>query len=275
MTATHESVADDVQELDQITKRFTRVMLLIKGLIVLMVLWLIARALSPEKLRQSVDSAQAIIMTFALILLAIVHHYSLRRTQVQDIERIRYLALHDGLTGVYNLRFLNQTVDQEIKRSKRFGHSFALLYIDLDGFKRINDTFGHAVGDKVLIEVSRLLSKASRVTDMVGRVASVIGRIGGDEFLVLMPETDAAGGKHLAQRFIHKIADLRVDVGDGQLADGLGASIGIVSYPHDGEERKELVEKADQAMYRAKQSGGNCYADAEGVVVKPLAGEQA
>ena len=263
----------DVHDLDQITRRFKRVLVLINSLIVITVIWLLCRAVSP-KLAQATERLQAVVMTGALVLLAVVHGYSLRKTRVQDIERIRFLTMHDGLTQVYNLRYLNQTVDQEIHRSNRFGHAFALLYTDLDGFKEVNDTHGHGAGDTVLVAVSQLLSSTCRVTDMVGRVSGVVGRIGGDEFLVLMPETDAASARHLAHRFIERIDDLRVSVEGGGEACGIGASIGIASYPDDGQERKALIKVADSAMYRAKQEGGNCYSDSSETVYKPLEGRQ-
>ncbi len=268
-----EIAGDDVQELDRITKRFKRVMLLINCLIILMVVWLLLRAVSP-KLKEAMESVQVSVMTAALVLLAIVHGYSLRMTQVQDVERIRYLTLRDGLTHAYNLRFLNQSIDQEVQRSARFGHPFSLLYIDLDGFKQVNDTHGHAAGDKVLIEVSNVLSRTCRATDVVGRVSSVVGRIGGDEFLVLLPETLAPGAEHLAQRLIRRVRGLSVIADGVEVAKGIGASVGIVSFPSDGLKREELVEKADAAMYRAKQEGGSCYCDASGVVVKPLGEEK-
>ena len=268
-----DNAADDVQELDQITKRFKRVMLLINCLIILMVIWLLLRAVSP-KLKEATESAQALVITVALVLLAIVHGYSLRKTQVHDVERIRYLTLRDGLTGAYNLRFLSQCIDQELQRSKRFGHPFSVLYIDLDGFKQVNDTHGHAAGDKVLIEVSNVLSRTCRTTDVVGRVSSVVGRIGGDEFMVMMPETLSPGAEHLAQRVIRHLRGLSVVVDGVEVAKGTGASVGMVSFPSDGLNREELVQKADAAMYRAKHEGGNCYCDASGTVVKPLDQEE-
>jgi len=260
----------NIGELDQITRRFKRVMLLINSLIVLTVVWLVCQSFSP-RLREITGRAQAIFMTTALVLLWVVHWWSLRKTGVQDIERIRFLTMHDGLTKVYNLRYLNQSVEQEIQRAGRFEHPFSLLYIDLDGFKAVNDTYGHAAGDSVLIKVSQLLGSTCRVTDMVGRVSSVVGRIGGDEFLVLMPETDAESAMHLAERFVSRVRDLKIDVGDGRHADGIGASIGVASYPTDGEERAALVKEADAAMYRAKQAGGNRYSDSSGEVYNPLA----
>lgn len=265
-----ESTDADLKDLDQITRRFRRVMYLINFLIVLMVIQLIGRALS-SKIPEGAEIGGTVLMAIGLIFLAVFHGYSLRKTRVEDIERIRFLALHDGLTKVYNLRYMNQSIEQEIQRSERFAHPFCLLYLDVDEFKGVNDTFGHKAGDKVLIQIADTLRNTCRVTDMVGRVASIVGRVGGDEFLVLMPETDESSARDLAYRFIRNIQRLKDDLHqDEQIAFG-GISIGVSAYPADGKERSALVEIADAAMYRAKQAGGNRVSDRSGEVVAPLA----
>lgn len=270
-----ESVREDVAdtgngELDRITRRFRRVLYLINVLIVVMVLHILGRAISP-KLAKATEKISATLMTGALVILAAVHGYSLRKTRVEDVERIRFLTMHDGLTQVYNVRHLNERIDQEIDRSKRFGHPFCLIFIDLDDFKRVNDTYGHEAGDKVLIAVAAVLRDTCRVTDMVGRLPGVVGRIGGDEFLVLMPETGIPEARQLPLRLIRAIRKLRIDLAGRGQVDFVGASFGIACYPQDAEERKALLEKADAAMYRAKEAGGNRLSDSSGKVFDPLA----
>ena len=269
--ADQEFTDSDLKDLDLITRRFRRVMYLINFLIVLMVIQLVGRSLSTE-IPKGVEIVGVILMTVGLILLAVFHGYSLRKTRVEDIERIRFLAVHDGLTKVYNLRYMNQSIEQEIQRSERFGHPFCLLYLDVDEFKGVNDTFGHKAGDKVLIQIADTLRNTCRVTDMVGRVASIVGRVGGDEFLVLMPETEEASARDLAVRFIRNIQRLKDGLQqEEEIAFG-GISIGVSAYPADGKERPVLVETADAAMYKAKQAGGNRVCSRSGEVVDPLAG---
>jgi len=268
--ADRELADSDLNDLDQITRRFRRVLYLISLLIVLMVIRLVVRALSPE-IPEGLEIVEIVLMMIAMILLAIFHGRCLRKTRVEDIERIRFLAVHDGLTKVYNLRYMNQSIDQEIQRSERFGHPFCLLYLDIDEFKGVNDTCGHKAGDKVLVQIADTLRNTCRVTDMVGRVASIVGRVGGDEFLVLMPETDEASARDLAGRFIRNIHRLKNDLQrEEQIAFG-GVCVGVSAYPTDGEERAALVEAADAAMYRAKQAGGSRVCDRTEDVLDPLA----
>ena len=254
----------DQHDLDQITRRFKRVRHFIDVLIVLTVMWILGRAMSP-KLAEATGKVSAILMTAALVILWVVHWHSLRKTRVEDIERIRFLTTHDGLTKAYNVRYLKQRIDEEILRAKRYDHSFCLFYMDLDRFKEVNDTFGHSAGDAVLVAVADLLQDTCRVTDMVGRA---VGRIGGDEFLVLTPETGPEGGGCLGYRIVDAIEKLSVDVGDGRKVDFLGISIGVATFPADGADGAALLGKADAAMYRAKKAGGNCFSDNSGGIFK-------
>ncbi len=268
----------DAEGIEQLTRRFKRVQILINVLIVLMVLWLIGMAVSP-RLAQTSGKLSALLMTGALVLLAFVHGYNLRKAQGEDMEHIRYLAMHDGLTNLYNLTTLNMNIDREVERAKRFGHPFCLLYLDLDGFKQVNDTHGHRAGDLVLKHVSETLQSTCRATDMVGRLGrksksqGIVGRIGGDEFLVLMPETEPDSAKDLARRIIENIARLRERIQREHKVDFGGISIGLASYPADGADRAELVAKADEAMYRAKEAGGNGFCDTSGLLCRPLGSE--
>ena len=132
-----------------------------------------------------------------------------------------------------------------------------------------NDTHGHMSGDEVLKRVARTLRDACRLTDLVGRMPGVVGRAGGDEFVVLMPETDGVGAREPARRFIEAIQKLAIDLENGGRIDSLGLSIGVAVYPNDGRERKALIQEADAAMYRAKQAGGNRFADSSREVSVP------
>lgn len=156
-------------------------------------------------------------------------------------ELYRELAITDGLTGVYNHRHLHEVLPREIERAKRYSQPFSLLMIDIDDFKKFNDTQGHLAGDKLLSSLGRLLVAATRNAD-------IIFRYGGEEFMVLLPQVGKKGGVEAAKRLLALI--------EQQLP--IRVSIGVASFPEDGTNNKdELIHKADTAMYKAKQLGKN------------------
>jgi len=183
-----------------------------------------------------------------------VTHYLGQFTDITEAkakeERLIELATVDHLTGLYNRSSLLQILKQAIADSGRTEQDFAVLFIDLDGFKRINDSLGHDVGDQVLRAVAERLQQNSRSSDLVAR-------LGGDEFTVLVKEPhNGVDQARLAQKMLTALAE------PYQLEDNLlhlTASIGISRYPEDGAECKELLRNADMAMYRAKSSGRNSY----------------
>src|SRR5688572_30077064 len=165
-------------------------------------------------------------------------------TQVQE-KRARHLALHDFVTGLPNRTLLNDRLNTAVAMAKRHTWRLAVMFIDLDRFKSINDAHGHGVGDKVLKIVSERLQKSVRGADTVGRQ-------GGDEFLYLMQEIkDEADVENAAAKIIQNVAQ-PVEV-DG-LTLAVKPSIGIAIYPEDGNSANVLVKNADSAMYKAKQS---------------------
>ena len=163
---------------------------------------------------------------------------SLRRSQAQ----LARLVTQDQLTNVLNARAFADRLGQELDRNRRYPRALALMYMDLDNFKVINDTHGHQTGDAVL----RLVADAMRSSV---RQADVVGRLGGDEFAVLMPETDAALADAAAKRLI---AGLR-NVFKG--TPNVTASIGVVACTATDASTDDLLRRADQAMYDAKKSG--------------------
>ncbi len=170
------------------------------------------------------------------IAMAAFHH--LRTTEKQ----LARLATHDQLTNVLNARAFGERVSQELERNRRYPRPLALLYLDLDDFKAINDSHGHQTGDAVL----RLVADAMRSSV---RLADVVGRLGGDEFAVLMPETDAQVADAAAQR----LAVTLRNVFRGTPA--VTASIGVVSCTATETVTDDLLRRADQAMYAAKRAG--------------------
>jgi diguanylate cyclase (GGDEF)-like protein len=162
----------------------------------------------------------------------------LRHTQIQ----LGRLATHDGLTNLMNGRTFAARLSQELERNRRYPRPLALLYLDLDNFKVINDSHGHQTGDAVL----RLVADAMRSSV---RQADIVGRLGGDEFAVLMPETDAP----LADAAAHRLATGLRTVFKG--TPTVTASIGVVSCTTPEANTDELLRRADQAMYEAKRTG--------------------
>jgi diguanylate cyclase (GGDEF)-like protein len=158
----------------------------------------------------------------------------------RERDALRASALTDPLTGAANRRSLLARIDYEITRHARSRHSFALLMLDLDGFKLLNDRFGHPAGDDLLREVAAALAQVIRDQD-------TLARVGGDEFCVLAPETDAAGAERLISRVQTAVA--RVVAG----MDSLGASAGAALFPRDGRTADRLLHAADQRLLEAKR----------------------
>ena len=174
----------------------------------------------------------------AVVAVAMAGLQKLRHSQAQ----LAHLVTQDALTNVLNARAFADRLGQELERNRRYPRPLALIYLDLDDFKVINDTHGHQTGDAVL----RLVADAMRTSD---RIADVVGRLGGDEFAVLMPETDAPLADAAAKRLV---ASLR-NVFKG--TPNVTASIGVVACTATEASTDDLLRRADQAMYDAKRAG--------------------
>ena len=171
--------------------------------------------------------------------------------QRQRADRLQHLALHDALTGLPNRKLLNDRLAQAVRLGRRESLGFALIALDLDGFKGVNDTWGHAAGDRLLRSAGRRLTNAVRASDTVAR-------LGGDEFSVLLWDI---AGRHDAEAVAAKLlAALRRSFSiDGHTVQ-IGASFGVALYPQDGADAATLTVHADAALYRAKSAGRNLYA---------------
>jgi diguanylate cyclase (GGDEF)-like protein/PAS domain S-box-containing protein len=188
---------------------------------------------------------------------------------VQDIterkqaeEKIHHLAYFDSLTGLSNRRFFTENVGQVLELAKRHQRLMAILFLDLDNFKRINDTLGHTVGDLLLKAVAERLLASVRGSDCVSRVNAgdmihYVARLGGDEFIVLLSEIHHVGdAATVAQRILAALSESLVLAGHEVVVT---PSIGIAVFPHDGEDMESLLKNADTAMYHAKKAGKNLY----------------
>ncbi len=165
------------------------------------------------------------------------------------LELAEALSVTDDLTRLYNSRYLNLVLRRETKRATRNGRPLSLLFLDLDGFKDVNDRYGHLAGSQALTELGVLLKGSVRETD-------IAARFGGDEFALVLPETDAPGALLVAERVRDRVRAHRFLAGDG-LSVQLTASIGIATLPDAAASAEELLRVADAAMYRVKASGKN------------------
>jgi diguanylate cyclase (GGDEF)-like protein len=158
-------------------------------------------------------------------------------------------TLIDDLTRLYNVRYLYQTLDNEIRRARRYGSAVSVVFMDLDGFKLVNDAYGHRAGSVTLTEVAEVITMSVRESDFVARY-------GGDEFVLMLPETPARRAVQMAERVRSQISAHRFNGGVG--ADiYLTASFGVASFPEHATEAEKLIELADAAMYEAKQRNKN------------------
>jgi diguanylate cyclase (GGDEF)-like protein/PAS domain S-box-containing protein len=163
-------------------------------------------------------------------------------------EQLLHLAAHDPLTGLHNRREFNVILDRHLSQAKRYGGQGAILWMDLDGFKEINDGLGHKVGDELLASLAHRMKSTIRESD-------VLARLGGDEFAILYPNVDSIQAQIAATRLLDAIRQHTANI-QGQ-AIRTTASMGIVVFPEHGMQPTELLMQADMAMYRAKEQGRN------------------
>lgn len=182
-------------------------------------------------------------------LYASINHLALALKNAALFSQVKIRADHDGLTRIHNRRAFDERLVEELRRHQRYRHPMSLLMLDIDHFKGINDTYGHLVGDHVLREVGRLVSETLRSTDFTARY-------GGEEFVIILPQTTEEQSRVLAERLRGIIADARfVHAGE---AFSITVSIGAATLlPGALAKRKDLLDKADKALYQAKTLGRN------------------
>jgi len=165
------------------------------------------------------------------------------------VQRAEALSVTDDLTQLYNSRYLSQVLRRETKRASRSGRPLSLLFVDLDGFKSINDTHGHLFGSRALVEAASVIRASARETDMVAR-------FGGDEFALILPDTGSEGAVSVGERVRERIAAFRFLQGDG-LSIHLTVSVGVATLPDVAASADALIQSADEAMYWVKEHGKN------------------
>jgi len=184
----------------------------------------------------------------------VIKERSLLDERDKMIKELKRLTIEDPLTGLYNSRHFFDQLDKEIKRSDRYLHSISLMFIDIDNFKGINDTYGHMVGDKILSLIARRIKSCLRAHDTAYRFA-------GDEFTIILPETISSDAKSVADRILASFAHERLAVDEREISP-ITLSIGIAEYQRN-EGTQQFVHRADVTMYEAKLFEGN------GVIISP------
>jgi diguanylate cyclase (GGDEF)-like protein len=178
---------------------------------------------------------------------SVAERFGLTLANLRLRDRLRNQSIRDPLTGLFNRRYLEETLSRELNRAERTSRPLALLLIDIDHFKRLNDTYGHDAGDAALAEVGRLLGRSFRSSD-------IACRYGGEEFVVVLPEAARGFAATRAEALREAVKELRVSA-RGAPIQPMSISIGVAHYPDDGRTPEDLVRAADVALYAAKAQG--------------------
>ncbi len=203
--------------------------------------WLVSNYLAGLHERSvAVQVMNAVVMSVAFASIAL-----LGAAQRRGLERERTNSRTDSLTGLLNGHGFYEAAGAEVLRARRYRHPLTLAYVDLDGFKTINDRFGHAGGDAALVRVAEVIRSVTRRND-------IVGRLGGDEFALLLPESDRVAAEPALRKVLDRLG--RITVADGM---GVTASIGSVSFAEPPLEIAVLLREADAVMYAVKAAGKN------------------
>ena len=183
------------------------------------------------------------------LLMRLIDQAALAIERTSLYQKMAELAVTDDLTKLFNTRYLNRTIEMEIQRSNRYRTSISLIFIDIDHFKNINDHHGHLVGSKTLVEMGQLIIKSLRTID-------IVARYGGDEFVVVLPQTTPKAAALIAER-IRAAVEQNVFLKKEGYGLKVTASFGVASYPENAKTKEELLRLADEAMYRVKNTTRN------------------
>jgi diguanylate cyclase (GGDEF)-like protein len=193
------------------------------------------------------SASPALGPSLVLALRAVLEPSAIALDNALALQKAEALSVTDDLTRLYNTRYLNLVLRRETKRASRSGRPLSLLFLDLDGFKMVNDRHGHLAGSKALVEAAAIIRSCARETD-------VVARFGGDEFALVLPDTGREGAVSVAVRIRERIRSAKFLASDG-LTVHLTASIGVATLPDAAASAEELLQAADMAMYRVKAAG--------------------
>lgn len=197
----------------------------------------------------------------------VVNFLSLETTRdVQHMSVLEQESITDPLMGIYNRRYLERRLTSEVARASRYGMPLSVLLLDIDHFKRINDSYGHQVGDVVLAELAQLIVNTVRTTD-------IVARYGGEEIMVIAPSTPLKTATNLAERLRkiieHRPLDVPAKLHRKLKALHITVSVGVACFGQSANDFQSLIQSADEALYRAKKKGRNCVITARPVTTQP------
>lgn len=188
-------------------------------------------------------------VNLAVILVFVISYAFKYKNKSKDFEYTYKLATTDSMTGLYNHRFFQEQMVLQIENAKRYDSKFSLLLIDIDFFKKFNDTYGHQAGDAVLKQVSDLLRKSVRTSD-------IVARYGGEEMTIILPNNDFEHALAAAEKICAKIAETPFHL-NPKVTKNVTISLGVATFPDNGQTPSELIEYADKGLYKAKENGRN------------------
>lgn len=181
----------------------------------------------------------------------------------RNYQRISELVITDDLTGLHNARHFHELLEYEVDRASRYGSQVSLLFLDLDHFKEVNDTYGHLVGSRMIAEVGHLIRRHIRSSDRAARY-------GGDEYVIVLPNTGKQGALAVAFKMLERLQAHQFQADSGETIV-MTASFGVATYPDDAPDKTELIRAADAAMYEAKEGGRNGVCGFDGNFTQKLA----
>ena len=200
--------------------------------------WLYDYSLDHEKY----ELDEVIVLFFTLSISMVFFSIRRWREAIELLKVVETIAVKDPLTGIFNRRYFNDVLITEIKRSKRTGDIFSLVMLDIDHFKKVNDNYGHSVGDKVICQFSEILVNLSRESD-------IVSRWGGEEFIILCPKTKINGASKLGKKILQSIRNFQF-ISVGQVT----TSIGVADF-NKNDTLESIVKRVDNCLYKAKNSG--------------------
>ncbi|HMI94570.1 MAG TPA: diguanylate cyclase, partial [Polyangiales bacterium] len=218
------------------------------GMQSLLILPLLVREHAIGTLALAAKRAEAFGPQVRPTLTALASQLAVALSNAESVRRLEALATTDGLTGCFNKRYFSEQLKAKLSAAERFERKLSLVITDIDHFKLVNDTYGHATGDVVIKELGEILNRLKRETD-------VVARFGGEEFCVLCEETDTAGALQLAERVRQEVERTSFETEVGKLQ--VTCSFGVATFPEHAGTRERLFESADRALYKAKHGGRN------------------